>query len=70
MFQFKFKDRANAANILAAALEDFLEEGERRRRKKNTLIVVSFVIIRDNIELYNTLSVKMHKPYPLHLENA
>jgi putative phosphoribosyl transferase len=46
-FQFKFKDRANAANILAAALEDFLEKEEgrergrkRERKRKNTLIVV------------------------------
>jgi hypothetical protein len=33
MFQFKFKDRANAANILAAALEDFLEKEERERER-------------------------------------
>ena len=39
-FQFKFKDRTNAANILAAALEDFLEEEGRKRERKNTLIVV------------------------------
>jgi predicted phosphoribosyltransferase len=41
-FQFKFKDRTNAANILAAALEDFLEKEERGREgeRKNILIVV------------------------------
>jgi putative phosphoribosyl transferase len=47
-FQFKFKDRENAANILAAALEDFLEKEERGRERekkregerKNILIVV------------------------------
>lgn len=47
-FQFKFKDRINAANILAAALEDFLEKEERGRERgrkregerKNILIVV------------------------------
>lgn len=42
-FQFKFKDRENAANILAAALEDFLEKEDRRGReggRKNTLILV------------------------------
>ena len=41
-FQFKFKDRENAANILAAALEDFLEKEERgrERERKNILIVV------------------------------
>ena len=41
-FQFKFKDRENAANILAAALEDFLEKEEKGREgeRKNILIVV------------------------------
>ncbi|HZE77003.1 MAG TPA: phosphoribosyltransferase family protein [Nitrososphaeraceae archaeon] len=42
-FQFRFKDRENAANILAAALEDFLEKEDRRGReggRKNTLILV------------------------------
>lgn len=39
-FQFKFKDRTYAANILAAALEDFLGKEKERKDHDNFLITV------------------------------
>jgi putative phosphoribosyl transferase len=39
-FQFRFKDRTFAANILAAALEDFLGKEIRKQSKNDNLIVL------------------------------
>jgi putative phosphoribosyl transferase len=39
-FQFKFKDRTYAANILAAALEDFLGKEKERTKNDNQFITV------------------------------
>ncbi|MFL6364682.1 MAG: hypothetical protein ACJ719_05700 [Nitrososphaeraceae archaeon] len=39
-FQFRFKDRTYAANILAAALEDFLGK-EKEKESKNGLLFLN-----------------------------
>ena len=65
-FQFKFKDRENAANILAAALEDFLEKEERGRKmegeRKNILIVV-LGIPRGGVIIADIVAKKLKASY-------
>jgi predicted phosphoribosyltransferase len=50
-FQFRFKDRTFAANILAAALEDFLGKEIRKESKNDNLLVLGIprggVIVAD-----------------------
>jgi putative phosphoribosyl transferase len=50
-FQFKFKDRTYAANILAAALEDLLDKQKEKETKNNLITVLGIprggVIVAD-----------------------
>ena len=54
-FQFKFKDRIYAANILAAALQDYLEK-EKEQRTRN---IVVFGIPRGGAVVADIVATKL-----------
>jgi putative phosphoribosyl transferase len=57
-FQFKFKDRTFAANILAAALEDFL--GKEKERKNDSLMITVLGIPRGGVIVADIVATKLN----------
>ena len=56
-FQFKFKDRTFAANILAAALEDFL--GKENERKNDQMMITVLGIPRGGVIVADIVATKL-----------
>ena len=56
-FQFRFKDRIYSANILAAALEDFLIK--ERRQLKNTSITTALGIPHGGVIVADIVATKL-----------
>ena len=54
-FQFRFKDRTYAANILAAALEDFLGKEIRKESKNSNLMTDRKPVIADHVYIKSQL---------------
>jgi predicted phosphoribosyltransferase len=62
-FQFRFKDRVYAANILAAALEDLLEKGIRKESNKDQLIVLG--IPRGGVVVGDIVATKLKSDFDI-----